>query len=158
MNITLILFLIGILGFILRRKNIISQTRKLLILVSYKSVDLIGLTFKLISEGLFILTVSFSLSRLIVSDFFGRETRVSGAQFIICFGVSATTILAVIAFCEVGFNNIPVLFELLKCKANIRFNTIYALKFNNFGTNQNVNYILNNKAYFFNKQSKLKGQ
>ena len=151
MNITLILFLIGILGFILRRKNIISQTRKLLILVSYKSVDLIGPTFKWLIVGLFILIVTFSLSRFMVSDFFGRKVWVSGALFITCFSVIVTTILAVIAFFGVGFNNIPFLFELLKCKANIRFNTIYALKFNNFGTNQNVNYILNNKAYFFNK-------
>jgi hypothetical protein len=148
MYITQILFLIVILGFILARKNIISHTIKFLILVSYKSVDLIGPTFKLISEGLFILTVSLSLSRFIVSNFFGRETRVSGAQFITCFSVIVTTILAVIAFCGVVFNNISVLIELLICIANKRFNTIYAFEFNNFGTNKNVNYILNNKAYF----------
>src|SRR5919201_1164711 len=148
MYITQILFLIVILGFILARKHIISHTIKFLILVSYKSVDLIGPTFKLISEGLFILTVSLSLSRFIVSNFFGRETRVSGAQFITCFSVIVNTILAVIAFSGVVFNNISVLIELLICIANKRFNTIYAFEFNNFGTNKNVNYILNNKAYF----------
>ena len=87
----------------------------------------------------------------IVAGFFGRKVGISGSHIITCTCVIITTILAILAFVEVGFNNIPVLFELLKCKANIRFNTIYALKFNNFGTNQNVNYILNNKAYFFNK-------
>ncbi len=77
MNITLILFLIGILGFVLHRKNIISHTRKFLLLVSYKSVDLIGSTFKSINEGFLIVTLP--LSRFMVSGFFGREVRVSGA-------------------------------------------------------------------------------
>ena len=44
----------------------------------------------------------------IVSGFFGRKVGVSGAQFITCSSVIITTILAVIAFFEVGFNNIPV--------------------------------------------------
>jgi NADH-ubiquinone oxidoreductase chain 5 len=43
-----------------------------------------------------------------VSGFFGRKVGVYGAQFITCSSVIATTILAVIAFFEVGFNNIPV--------------------------------------------------
>ena len=50
----------------------------------------------------------------IVSGFFGRKVGVSGAQFITCFCVIVTTILAVIAFFEVGFNNIPVLIELFR--------------------------------------------
>ena len=52
MYITLILFWIGILGFLLDRKNIISHTRKFLLLVSYNNVDLIGPAFKSIKEGL----------------------------------------------------------------------------------------------------------
>ncbi len=50
----------------------------------------------------------------IVSGFFGRKVGVSGAQFITCFSVIVTTILAVIAFFEVGFNNIPVSIELFR--------------------------------------------
>jgi NADH-ubiquinone oxidoreductase chain 5 len=48
----------------------------------------------------------------IVSGFFGRKVGVQGAQFITCSSVILTTILAVIAFVEVGFNNIPVSIEL----------------------------------------------
>lgn len=148
MYITLILFLIGILGFILRRKNIISHTRKFLILESYKSVDLIGPTFKWLIEGLFILIVTLSLSRFMVSDFFGRKVWVSGALFITCFSVIVTTILAAIAFFGVGFNNIPASIELFRWKANRQYNTIYAFEFNSLGTNRNVNNILNKKVYF----------
>ena len=50
----------------------------------------------------------------IVSGFFGRKVGVSGAQFITCFSVIVTTILAVMAFIEVGFNNIPVSIELFR--------------------------------------------
>jgi NADH-ubiquinone oxidoreductase chain 5 len=50
----------------------------------------------------------------IVSGFFGRKVGVSGAQFITCSNVIVTTILAVLAFCEVGFNNIPVSIELFR--------------------------------------------
>jgi NADH-ubiquinone oxidoreductase chain 5 len=50
----------------------------------------------------------------IVSGFFGRKVGVSGAQLITCFSVIVTTILAVIAFFDVGFNNIPVSIELFR--------------------------------------------
>jgi len=50
----------------------------------------------------------------IVSGFFGRKVGVSGAQYITCLSVIVTTILAIIAFCEVGFNNIPVSIELFR--------------------------------------------
>ena len=60
MYITLIIFfLIGILGYLLHRKNIISQTSKFLLLVSYKNVDPIGPTFKAIIEGFLNLIVTF---------------------------------------------------------------------------------------------------
>lgn len=147
MYITLILFWIDP-WFLFYRKNIISHTKKCWILGGYKNVDLIGPAFKPLSEGLFILIVTSSLSRFMVSEFFGREDSVSGARFITCFSVITTTILAVIAFLEVRFNNIPVLIELLKWIANRRFNTIYAFEFNSFGANRKVNYILNNKVYF----------
>jgi NADH-ubiquinone oxidoreductase chain 5 len=44
----------------------------------------------------------------IVSGFFGRKVGVRGAQIITCSSVIITTILAIITFFEVGFNNIPV--------------------------------------------------
>ena len=69
MYITLIIFLIGILGFLLHRKNIISQTSKFLILENYPRVDLIGPTFTSINEGLLILKVIFPFTRFMVSGF-----------------------------------------------------------------------------------------
>jgi NADH-ubiquinone oxidoreductase chain 5 len=50
----------------------------------------------------------------IVSGFFGRKVGVTGGQFITCLSVIITTILAVMAFFEVGFNNIPVSIELFR--------------------------------------------
>jgi NADH-ubiquinone oxidoreductase chain 5 len=50
----------------------------------------------------------------IVSGFFGRKVGIKGAQIITCSSVIVTTILAVIAFFEVGFNNLPVSIELFR--------------------------------------------
>ena len=83
MYITLILFLIGILEFLLHRKNIISQTSKFLLLESYKSVDLRGPTFKSINGGFLKFIVTFPLSRFMVSGFFGREVGFRGVSCII---------------------------------------------------------------------------
>jgi NADH-ubiquinone oxidoreductase chain 5 len=47
----------------------------------------------------------------IVSGFFGRKTGVVGAQFVTCTAVVVTTILAVLAFFEVGLNYMPVSIE-----------------------------------------------
>jgi len=50
----------------------------------------------------------------IVSGFFGRKLGVSGAQIITCSIVVITTILSILAFFEVGFNNIPVTINLFR--------------------------------------------
>ena len=50
----------------------------------------------------------------IASGFFGRKIGVSGAQFITCFSVVLTTTLAILAFFEVGLNNIPVSIHLFR--------------------------------------------
>ena len=50
----------------------------------------------------------------IVSGFFGRKVGVRGAQIITCSCVIVTTILALLAFVEVGFNNIPVTINLFR--------------------------------------------
>jgi NADH-ubiquinone oxidoreductase chain 5 len=65
----------------------------------------------------------------IVSGFFGRKVGVSGAQFITCSSVIITTILAVIAFFEVGFNNIPVSIELFRWIDSEWFNIIWGFEF-----------------------------
>jgi NADH-ubiquinone oxidoreductase chain 5 len=43
-----------------------------------------------------------------VAGFFGRKIGVSGSQLITCSCVVITTLLALLAFFEVGLNNIPV--------------------------------------------------
>ena len=50
----------------------------------------------------------------IVSGFFGRKIGVTGAQLITCTCVVITTFLAIIAYFEVGFNNIPVIINLFR--------------------------------------------
>jgi NADH-ubiquinone oxidoreductase chain 5 len=50
----------------------------------------------------------------IVSGFFGRKVGVTGAQFITSLCVILTTVLAITAFFEVGFNNAPVSIELFR--------------------------------------------
>jgi NADH-ubiquinone oxidoreductase chain 5 len=50
----------------------------------------------------------------IASGFFGRKIGVTGAQLITCTAVILTTILAVIAFFEVGLNNIPVSIQVFR--------------------------------------------
>jgi NADH-ubiquinone oxidoreductase chain 5 len=50
----------------------------------------------------------------IVSGFFGRKVGVSGAQLITCSSVITTTTFAILAFFEVGLNNIPVSIHLFK--------------------------------------------
>ncbi|RYD95217.1 MAG: hypothetical protein EOP54_16175 [Sphingobacteriales bacterium] len=48
----------------------------------------------------------------IVSGFLGRKIGASGAQIIATTGVVITTILAVVAFCEVGLTNISVFIDI----------------------------------------------
>jgi len=50
----------------------------------------------------------------IVSGFFGRKVGVSGAQLVTSLSVITTTVLAIIAFFEVGFNNSPVFISLFR--------------------------------------------
>jgi NADH-ubiquinone oxidoreductase chain 5 len=50
----------------------------------------------------------------IVSGFFGRKVGVSGAQLVTCVSVTTTTLLAILAFFEVGLNNIPVSIQLFR--------------------------------------------
>ena len=48
----------------------------------------------------------------IVAGLFGRKVGITGAHIITCMSVVITTILAVITFFEVGFNNIPVIINI----------------------------------------------
>ena len=65
----------------------------------------------------------------IVSGFFGRKVGVSGAQLITCLSVITTTLLAVLAFFEVGMNNIPVSVQLFRWIDSESLNVLWSFNF-----------------------------
>jgi NADH-ubiquinone oxidoreductase chain 5 len=58
--------------------------------------------------------ITLSLLGSMVSGFLGRKTGVSGGHIVSCLCVIITTILAIIAFFEVGFDNIIISANLFK--------------------------------------------
>jgi len=65
----------------------------------------------------------------IVSGFFGRKVGVQGVQWITCLSLILTTILAVVIFFEVGFNNIPVSIYLFRWIDSEWFNVVWGFQF-----------------------------
>jgi NADH-ubiquinone oxidoreductase chain 5 len=65
----------------------------------------------------------------IASGFFGRKIVVSGSQIITCTAVVTTTVLAVLAFFEVGLNNIPVSIEVFRWIDSESLNVSWAFHF-----------------------------
>jgi NADH-ubiquinone oxidoreductase chain 5 len=63
---------------------------------------------------MYLAIITLPLLGAIVSGFFGRKVGVSGAQFITSLSITITTLLSIIAFLEVGLNNIPVSINLFK--------------------------------------------
>jgi len=63
---------------------------------------------------MYLAIIIFPLLGSIASGFFGRKTGVSGAQVFTCLVVVLTTLFAVVAFFEVGYNNIPVSIEVFR--------------------------------------------
>ena len=65
----------------------------------------------------------------IASGFFGRKIGVSGSQLITCTCVITTTILAILAFFEVGFNYMPVTIKLFRWIDTDTLNVSWAFNF-----------------------------
>lgn len=65
----------------------------------------------------------------IVSGFFGRKVGVSGSQLITCSSVIVTTLLTLVAFFEVGLNNIPVSIHLFRWIDSESFNVLWGFHF-----------------------------
>lgn len=65
----------------------------------------------------------------IASGFFGRKIGITGSQLITCSSVIITTILAIIAFIEVGLNNIPVTINIARWIDVEALNVIWSFKF-----------------------------
>jgi NADH-ubiquinone oxidoreductase chain 5 len=65
----------------------------------------------------------------ITSGFFGRKIGVTGSHIITCSSVIITTILAILAFIEVGFNNIPVTINIARWIDVEALNVIWNFRF-----------------------------
>jgi len=65
----------------------------------------------------------------IVSGFFGRKVGVKGSQIITCGSVIITTILVILAFFEVGLNNIPVSINLFRWIDSESLNVLWGFNF-----------------------------
>jgi NADH-ubiquinone oxidoreductase chain 5 len=65
----------------------------------------------------------------IASGFFGRKIGVTGAQIITCSCVISTTFLSILAFFEVGLNNIPVSIELFRWIDSESLNILWGFRF-----------------------------
>src|SRR6266849_2950502 len=140
MNLSLFLFLIGILGFILNRKNIILMiiaieimllaVTMLLLLSSFSFDDGIGQIFSIFiislagAESVIGLSIIVAVYRIkgkililpllgsFVSGFLGRKIGVTGSHIITCTCLILSSILATIAFYEVGLSSSPVIINL----------------------------------------------
>jgi NADH-ubiquinone oxidoreductase chain 5 len=65
----------------------------------------------------------------IASGFFGRKIGISGSRILSCITIFITTILAIIGFFEVGFNNNPVSINLFKWLDSESFNIAWNFQF-----------------------------
>jgi NADH-ubiquinone oxidoreductase chain 5 len=73
--------------------------------------------------------ITLPLLGAIVSGFFGRKVGVSGAQLITSTSIIVTTLLAIIAFVEVGLNNITVSINLFRWLDSELLNILWSFHF-----------------------------
>jgi NADH-ubiquinone oxidoreductase chain 5 len=78
---------------------------------------------------MYLAIITLPLLGAIVSGFFGRKVGVSGAQLITCFSIIITTLLAIIAFFEVGLNKITVSINLFKWIDSESLNVLWGFHF-----------------------------
>jgi NADH-ubiquinone oxidoreductase chain 5 len=78
---------------------------------------------------MYLAIITLPLLGSIVSGVFGRKVGVSGAQLITCLSVIITTILALVAFLEVGLNNIPVSINLFRWIDSESLNVMWSFHF-----------------------------
>ena len=65
----------------------------------------------------------------IVSGFFGRKVGVQGARILTCLSIIITTIFAILAFFDVGFNNNSVSISLFNWLNSEHFNIMWSFQF-----------------------------
>ena len=78
---------------------------------------------------MFLSIMSLPLYGSVVSGFFGRKVGVSGAQLITISGVIITTLVAIITFFEVGFNNITLSINLFRWIDSEWFGIFWAFQY-----------------------------
>ena len=78
---------------------------------------------------MYLIIIILPLLGSISSGFFGRKIGVSGSHIITCTSVVATTIIAVLAFLEVGLNSIPVSIKLFRWIDSESLNILWSFNF-----------------------------
>ena len=78
---------------------------------------------------MYLIIIILPLLGSISSGFFGRKIGVSGSHVIACTSVIATTILATLAFFEVGLNSIPVSIKLFRWIDSESLNVLWSFNF-----------------------------
>ena len=78
---------------------------------------------------MYLVIILLPLLSSISSGFFGRKIGVSGSHIIACTSVITTTILAVLAFLEVGLNSIPVSVKLFRWIDSESLNILWSFNF-----------------------------
>lgn len=78
---------------------------------------------------MYLVIILLPLLSSISSGFFGRKIGVSGSHIIACISVITTTILAVLAFLEVGLNSIPVSVKLFRWIDSESLNVLWSFNF-----------------------------
>ena len=78
---------------------------------------------------MYLAIITLPLLGSIVTGFFGRKVGVSGAQLITCTSIIVTTLFAIVAFFEVGLNNIPVSINLFRWIDSESLNVLWGFHF-----------------------------
>jgi len=78
---------------------------------------------------MYLALITLPLLASIVAGLLGRKIGVNGAQLITCTSVIFTTLLAIVAFFEVGLNNIPVTIHLFRWIDSESLNVLWAFHF-----------------------------
>ena len=78
---------------------------------------------------MYLIIIILPLLGSISSGFFGRKIGVSGSHIIACTSVITTTILAMLAFFEVGLNSIPVSVKLFRWIDSESLNVLWSFNF-----------------------------
>ena len=78
---------------------------------------------------MYLALITLPLLGSIASGFFGRKIGITGSQIITCSCVITTTLLAIVAFFEVGLNSIPVSIKLFRWIDSESLNVLWSFQF-----------------------------